>query len=142
MKSSRLGRRVAGTAAVALLVGAGALATAGPAAAKANVITIKKVALHSPGLQVNVTYSCDPGMHHQLVANATAVDQPDTDRSIAAGTIKSAKLVCDYNDHNATVNLRAATGSHFSHGEHVRVDVWYFDEDGFSYAQEQTVALL
>ncbi|MGK5730761.1 hypothetical protein [Streptomyces sp. URMC 124] len=142
MKSSRSARRLGGAAAVALLVGAGALATAPSAAAKANVLAIGKVALQEPGLQVNVTYSCDTGMKHQLVANAAKTGGTGHDQSIAAGTIKADKLVCDYADHAARVTLRPATGSHFAKGDRVKVTVFYFDEDGFSYAHQETVAAL
>ncbi|GGX98122.1 hypothetical protein [Streptomyces hiroshimensis] len=142
MKSSRCGRRLAGTAAAALLIGAGALATAPSAAAKANVLTIGKVALQEPGIQVNVTYSCDPGLNHQLVANAAKIGGTGHDESIAAGTLKAGKLVCDYADHAARVTLRPATGSYFGRGERVKVTVFYFDEDGFSYARQETTAVL
>lgn len=142
MKSSHLARRLAGTAAATLLVGAGALAAAPSAAAKANLLTIDKVSLHESGLRANVTYSCDPGMNHQLVANATKLNQTGHDESIAAGTIKNAKLTCDYDSHTAQVSLRTAVGSHFAKGDKVQVAVFYFDEDGFSYARQEKVSVL
>ncbi|MGW1378862.1 hypothetical protein ACWD6P_31980 [Streptomyces sp. NPDC002446] len=142
MKSSRMGRRIAGTAAATILVGAGALAAAPSAAAKANLLAIGKVSLHESGLRADVTYSCDPGLNHQLVANATKVNQTGHDESIAAGTIKSAKLTCDYNSHAAQVSLRAAAGSHFAKGDKVKISVFYFDEDGFSYARQEKIAVL
>lgn len=142
MKSTRLRHRLAGTAAVTLLVGAGALAAAPSAAAKANLLTINKVSLHETGLQANVTYSCDTGMNHQLVANATKLNPTGHDESIAAGTIKSARLTCDYDSHKAQVTLRPAAGSHFAKGDKVKLAVFYFDEDGFSYARQETVATL
>ncbi|MFE2226642.1 hypothetical protein [Streptomyces kronopolitis] len=141
MKSSRLRRRLAGTAAVTVLVGAGALAAAPAAFAKANVLAIDKVALHAPGLQVKVTYSCDPGMNHQLVANVAKVSTGH-DLSEAAGTIKKDKLVCDYADHTVQLNLKVAEGSHFGKGDKVKAAVYYFDDDGFSYARQETVAVL
>ncbi|POX44057.1 hypothetical protein [Streptomyces sp. Ru72] len=141
MQSSTLRRRLAGTAATALLVGAGVLAGAPSAAAKANLLAIDKVSLHAPGLQVKVTYSCDVGMDHQLVANATTL-RGTRDESIAAGTIKKDKLVCDYDSHIAQVALRPAAGSHFEKGDKVKVTVFYFDNDGFSYANQETVAVL
>jgi len=140
MKSSRLRRRLAGTAAVAALVGAGILAAAPSAVAKANDLAIDKVTLQAPGLQVKVTYSCDPGMHHQLVANAT--NQTGHDGSVAAGTVKTDKLTCDYNSHTAQVALRPAVGSSFGKGDKVKIAVFYFDEDGFSYARQETAAVL
>ncbi|MFE1776760.1 hypothetical protein [Streptomyces sp. NPDC059008] len=142
MKSSRLRRRLAGTAAATVLIGAGALAAAPSAVAKANLLTIGKVSLQESGLRANVTYSCDPGMNHQLVANATKVGATGHDESIAAGTIKSAKLTCDYDSHAAQVSLRPAVGSHFAKGDKVKVGVFYFDEDGFSYAHQETVTVL
>ncbi|MER6735649.1 hypothetical protein [Streptomyces puniciscabiei] len=141
MTSSRLGRRVAGTAATVLLIGAGALATAPSAAAKADVLSIDKVSLHTPGLQVKVTYSCDAGSDHELVANATTLN-PTRDQSIAAGTVKKNKLVCDFRDHVALVTMRPAAGSHFDKGDKVKVTVFYFDNDGFRYSDEETVAVL
>ncbi|MGK5546604.1 hypothetical protein ACSNOH_18015 [Streptomyces sp. URMC 127] len=142
MTSSRFARRLAGAAAAALVIGAGALATAPSAAAKANLLSIGKVALQEPGLQVDVTYSCDPGMNHQLVANAAKLGTSAHDESVAAGTIKNGKLVCDYNSHAARVSLRPAAGSHFAKGDRVKVTVFYFDEDGFSYARQEAVAAL
>ncbi|MEV4926150.1 hypothetical protein [Streptomyces roseoverticillatus] len=140
MTSSRFARRLAGATAAALVIGAGALATAPSAAAKANLLAINKVALHEPGLQVDVTYSCDPGMNHQLVANAAKLGTSAHDESVAAGTIKVDKLVCDYNSHVARVPLRAAVGSHFAKGDQVKVTVFYFDDEGFSYARQEAVA--
>ncbi|MGW2488969.1 hypothetical protein ACWCV9_17395 [Streptomyces sp. NPDC001606] len=142
MTSSRLRRRVAGTAVTALLIGTGALATAPSAAAKANLLAIDKVSLHTPGIQVKVTYSCDVGMDHELVGNATTLNHSTHDQSIAAGTIKKDHLICDYNDHVALLNLRPAVGSHFAKGDKVKVTVFYFDNDGFRYADAQTVAVL
>ena len=141
MTSSRLRRRVAGTAATVLLIGAGALATAPSAAAKANLLNIDKVSRHTPGLQVKVTYSCDVGMDHQLVANATTLNHPH-DQSIAAGTVKKDKLVCDYDDHVALVTLRPAAGAHFDKGDEVKVTVFYFDNAGFRYGDAETVTVL
>ncbi|GES28118.1 hypothetical protein AB0G60_01665 [Streptomyces angustmyceticus] len=140
MKSSRLRRRLAGSAAVAALVGAGILAAAPSAVAKANVLAIGQVALQSPGLQVKVTYSCDPGMNHQLVANAAK--QAGHDGSVAAGTVKKDKLTCDANSHTAQVALRPAAGSSFGKGDKVKIAVFYFDEDGFSYARQEAAVVL
>ncbi|WP_424888543.1 hypothetical protein [Streptomyces sp. XH2] len=140
MTSSRFARRLAGATAAALVIGAGALATAPSAAAKANLLTIDKVALDEPGLHVDVTYSCDPGMNHQLVANAAKLGTSAHDEAVAAGTIKVGKLVCDYNSHAARVALRPATGSHFAKGDRVKVTVFYFDDEGFSYARQEAVA--
>ncbi|MFE5872695.1 hypothetical protein ACFQ6V_29130 [Streptomyces roseifaciens] len=142
MTSSRFARRLAGTAAAALVIGAGALATAPSAAAKANLLEIGKVALHEPGLQADVTYSCDPGMNHQLVANAVKLGTSGHDESVAAGTIKVDKLTCDYESHAARVSLRPATGSHFAKGDQVKVTVFYFDDEGFSYAHQESVTRL
>ncbi|MEU5275004.1 hypothetical protein [Streptomyces asoensis] len=142
MTSSSLRRRVAGTAATVLLIGGGALATAPSAAAKANLLTIDKVSQHAPGVQVKVTYSCDAGIDHQLVANATTLNHSSHDQSIAAGTVKKDKLVCDYDNHVALVDLRPAAGSHFDKGDKVKVTVFYFDNDGFRYADTETVAVL
>jgi hypothetical protein len=64
------------------------------------------------------------------------------DQSIAAGTVKKDKLVCDYNDHDALVTLRPAAGAHFDKGDKVKVTVFYFDNDGFRYGDAETVAVL
>ncbi|MGW4565138.1 hypothetical protein ACWEN3_22850 [Streptomyces sp. NPDC004561] len=141
MKSTNIRRRLAGTAVTALVVGAGVLATAPSAAAKANLLTIDKVSFHAPNVQVQVTYSCDPGMDHELVANAATLDSGHVG-GIAAGTIKKNKLVCDYDNHTAQVTMRTAEGSSFAKGDKVKVTVFYFDNDGFSYANETTVAVL
>ncbi|MCF3101268.1 hypothetical protein IPZ58_06710 [Streptomyces roseoverticillatus] len=140
MTSSRFARRLAGATAATLVIGAGALATAPSAAAKANLLTINKVALHEPGLQVDVTYSCDTGMNHQLVANAAKLGTSAHDEAVAAGTIKVDKLVCDYNSHTARVTLRPSASSHFAKGDQVKVTVFYFDDEGFSYARQETIA--
>ncbi|MFC5720522.1 hypothetical protein ACFP1Z_10150 [Streptomyces gamaensis] len=142
MKPSRIRRRLAGAAAVTCLIGAGALATAPSAAAKANLLHIEKVSLQNSALQVKVTYSCDTGVNHQLVANATTVRPDVHGQAVAAGTIKAEKLSCDYNDHTVVLPLRTAVGSDFAKGEKVKVTVFYFDNDGFSYAHEEATAVL
>lgn len=142
MTSSSLRRRVAGTAATVLLIGAGALATAPSAAAKANLLSIEKVSLRAPGLQVKVTYSCDVGMDNELVANAKTLNHSSHDQSIAAGTVKKDQLVCDYNDHVALVTMRPAAGSHFDKGDKVEVTVFYFDNDGFRYGDDEATSVL
>ncbi|MCK7623945.1 hypothetical protein MUU72_12695 [Streptomyces sp. RS10V-4] len=140
MKASRIRRRLAGAAAVTALAGAGILAGAPMAAAKANLIAIDKVALDAPGLRVNVTYSCDPGMHHELVANAEQITSSKL-AARGAGTIKTDKLVCDYADHTAQVRLRPADQG-FAKGQKVKITVFYFDEDGFRYADREATATL
>ncbi|MCE4945819.1 hypothetical protein ACFCXR_09010 [Streptomyces noursei] len=140
MQASRIRRRLAGAATVAALVGAGALATAPTAAAKANLIAVDKVSLDAPGLRVDVTYSCDPGMNHQLVANAEQLTSSKL-AARGAGTLKVDKLVCDYADHTAQVHLRAAAEG-FTEGDTVKVTVFYFDDDGFRYADREVTATL
>ncbi|MEU1408544.1 hypothetical protein ABZ471_40725 [Streptomyces sp. NPDC005728] len=142
MKSTSIRRRLAGTAAAALMAGAGVLAAAPMAAAKANVLTIDKVSFQKPIVQVKVTYSCDPGLDHELVANARTLGTGSHPEGIAAGTIKKDKLVCDADSHVAQVPMRPAQGSYFVKGDKVEVTVFYFDNDGFSYAKETTVTVL
>ncbi|GAA2604798.1 hypothetical protein ACWCO0_17625 [Streptomyces tubercidicus] len=142
MKSSRLRRRLAGAAAAAVLAGTGVLVAAPAAVAKANLMTIDKVSLHEPGLQVKVTYSCDTGINHQLVAGAIKLNQTGSDESTAAGTVKKNKLVCDYTNHTALVTLRPAVASHFAKGDTVKVSVFYLDNDGFIYTREEKVSVL
>ena len=142
MKSTTARRRLAGTAVTALMVGAGVLAAAPMAAAKANVLTIDKVSFHKPDIQVKVTYSCDPGLDHELVANARTLGTGTHREGNAAGTIKTDKLVCDAASHTARVNMRPAKGTYFVKGDKIEVAVFYFDNDGFSYARETTVTVL
>ncbi|MEU8780136.1 hypothetical protein [Streptomyces sp. NPDC048637] len=142
MKSSRLRRRLLGTAATAVLAGVGVLVSAPAAVAKANLLAIDKVALHAPGLQMKVTYSCDTGINHQLVANAVKLNQTGDDEAIAAATIKKNKLVCDYTNHTVQMTLRPAVASHFAKGDTVKFTLFYFDDDGFSYAHEELVSVL
>ncbi|MFE6687910.1 hypothetical protein ACFVFQ_15700 [Streptomyces sp. NPDC057743] len=139
MQASRIRRRLAGAATVAVLAGAGVLATAPLASAKANLIRIDKVALDGPGLKVNVTYSCDTGLHHQLVANAEQITSPAL-REIGAGTLKADKLTCDYANHTAQVHLRPGDVRGFHKGDEVKVTVFFFDEDGFRYGDTETIA--
>ncbi|MGV4983257.1 hypothetical protein ACVB8X_01695 [Streptomyces sp. NRAIS4] len=142
MKSTSTRRRLAGTAVTALMVGAGVLAAAPTATAKANMLTIDKVSFHKPNVQVKVTYSCDPGLDHELVANARTLDTGSHREGNAAGTIKKNKLVCDFRNHTTQVNMRLAQGTYFVKGDKIEVSVFYFDNDGFSYAREATVAVL
>lgn len=142
MKSTSTRRRLAGTAVTALMVGAGVLAAAPLAAAKANVLTIDKVSFQKPNVKVKVTYSCDPGLDHELVANARTLDTGSHREGIAAGTIKKDKLICDADNHTTQVNMRPAQGTYFVKGDKVKVTVFYFDNDGFSYANESSVTVL
>ncbi|MFA7759226.1 hypothetical protein V5F01_37930 [Streptomyces sp. NRRL B-2790] len=142
MKSTSIRRRLAGTAAAVLVAGAGVLAAAPLAAAKANVLTIDKVSFHKPNVQVKVTYSCDPGLDHELVANARTLGTGTHREGNAAGTIKKDKLVCDADSHTAQVTMRPAQGTSFVKGDKIKVTVFYFDNDGFSYANETAVTVL
>ncbi|GAA3074350.1 hypothetical protein [Streptomyces glomeratus] len=142
MKPTSLRHRLAGTALTALVVGAGALATAPSAAAKANELTINSVSLHDANVQVQVTYSCDPGLGQELVANATTLDSDSPDGGAAAGIVKNDKLVCDYSNHIANVTLHTAYGTHFAKGDKVKVAVYYFDNDGYVSANQTTVSVL
>ncbi|MEU6366658.1 hypothetical protein ABZ876_13220 [Streptomyces sp. NPDC046931] len=142
MKPSSLRRRLAGTVLTALVIGAGALATAPSAAAKANELTITNVSLRDSSVQVQVTYSCDPGLGQELVANATALGSDSPDGGVAAGIVKQDKLVCDYSNHIAKVTLRTAHDTHFAKGDKVKVAVYYFDNDGYVSANQTAVAVL
>ncbi|MEU9476132.1 hypothetical protein [Streptomyces sp. NPDC048191] len=142
MKTTSTRRRLAGTVVAALMAGAGVLAAAPLAEAKANVLSIDGVSFHKPDVQVKVTYSCDPGLDHELVANARTLDTGSHREGNAAGTIKRDKLICDADSHTTQVNMRPATGTYFVKGDKIKVTVFYFDSDGFSYAREATVAVL
>ncbi|MGG2462722.1 hypothetical protein ACO0M4_23380 [Streptomyces sp. RGM 3693] len=89
---------------------------------------------------MDVTYSCDPGMNHQLVANAEQITSSKL-AARGAGTLKVDKLVCDYADHTTQVRLRPADQG-FAKGDKVKVTVFYFDDDGFRYADRETTATL
>ncbi|GAA2909550.1 hypothetical protein GCM10020221_01940 [Streptomyces thioluteus] len=126
MKTSRIGRRIAAGCAGALVIGAVAVGLAPVAAAKSYAVTIDKVALKSPGLAVEFTYSCDAGSRDWLVANATDV-------SINAGAtgsaiVKTDKLVCDYNSHKTRVYLPPINGEFFK-GSKAKVVLYYFDPE-------------
>ncbi|MFI9204985.1 hypothetical protein [Streptomyces sp. NPDC053048] len=139
--SSRFGRRAAGAAAAVLLAGAGALASASPAAAKANLLAIDKVSLADSGLHVDVTYSCDPGEEFQLVAQAVKV----TDEHIstrAAALVKPGDLVCDYESRTLRLKLRPELHAQFAKGDKAEVKVFYLDPNGFDYAEDQVTATL
>ncbi|MGW2916650.1 hypothetical protein ACWDBF_02135 [Streptomyces angustmyceticus] len=71
-----------------------------------------------------------------------ATKQTGHDGSVAAGTVKKDKLTCDYDRHTAQVALRPAAGSSFGKGDKVKIAVFYFDEDGFSYARQETAVVL
>ncbi|MEU8586877.1 hypothetical protein AB0C59_07680 [Streptomyces sp. NPDC048664] len=140
-KSTTLRRRLAVTTLTALTVGAGVLATAPSAAAKANALTINRVSLQSPDVQVQLTYSCDPDLGTELVANATAIGGK-TDGAVAAGILRENKLVCDYGDHTTKVTLHPVGGTHLAKGDKVKVAVYYFDRDGYSTADQTAVVVL
>ncbi|MFG2636753.1 hypothetical protein ACGFX8_23245 [Streptomyces sp. NPDC048362] len=142
MKTTNLRRRLAGTAVTALVAGAGILATAPSAAAKANQITIDSVSLSGQAVQVRLTYSCDPGLGQQLVAGATALDSHSTNPGSAAAIVTSDKLVCDYADHKAVVTLHNAHDTHFARKDTVKIAVFTFDKDGDKTADGTAVAVL
>ncbi|GGX78421.1 hypothetical protein [Streptomyces anandii] len=142
MNSTSLRRRLAGTAVTALVAGAGVLATAPSAFAKANEITIDSVSLSGQDVQVRLTYSCDPGLGQQLVANATALDSHSPKAGSAAGVIGSDRLVCDYGDHKAVMTLHTAYDTRFAKKDTVKVAVFYFDKDGYTTADQTAVAVL
>ncbi|MCW7940559.1 hypothetical protein AAW14_00360 [Streptomyces hygroscopicus] len=142
MKSTSVRRRLAGSVVTALVVGAGVLVTAHSAAAKANEVAVGTVSFHKPDVQVQVIYSCDPGLGQELVANATAIDSMSPDAGSAAGVIKKDRLVCDYGNHTATVTLHTASGTHFAKGDKVKVAVFYFGKDGSVLADQTAAAVL
>ncbi|MFJ3233588.1 hypothetical protein [Streptomyces sp. NPDC086787] len=141
MKSTGL-RRIAGTALAAVAIAAGTLAAAPSAAAKANGLAIDKVSFTEPNVQVKLTYSCDPGLGQELVAQATTLDADRTDGGTAMGVIRESKLVCDYKDHNAKVTLRPAYGTHFAKGDKVRVALYLSADDGSVTADLTAVTVL
>ncbi|MFI1971231.1 hypothetical protein BLA24_32745 [Streptomyces cinnamoneus] len=141
MNASRVRRRLAGATAATLMAGVGALAAASPAAAKANLLAVDKVSLVGENVQVDVTYSCDPGESYQLVANA--LTQRDTHFQARAATlVKPAKLTCDYNSRTLHLTLKNELSAHFAKGDQVKVKVFYLDPDGFDYANEETATVL
>ncbi|MFF4489907.1 hypothetical protein ACFY0F_25970 [Streptomyces sp. NPDC001544] len=137
MKSINLRRRLAGTAITALVVGAGCLAAAPSAAAKGNGITIDTVSLHKSDVQVKVTYSCDPGLGQEIMANATALGPDSPGAGIAVGIVKTNDVICDYANHTAIVTLHAAAGTHFAKGDKVKVAVFVGNDESVS--ADQTV---
>ncbi|MER6029776.1 hypothetical protein [Streptomyces sp. NPDC001851] len=143
MKSFRIGRRLGGAVAAVALASAGALTVATPASAAAYDIAFDNVSLQKSGrLQTQITYSCDVGNDEQLVVNVTKLNTTSHEESVAAGTIKPDKLVCDYNKHTAKLDLRNAPSSLFAKGDKVKVTLFYFDNDGFSYLKQDHLATL
>ncbi|MGW2642033.1 hypothetical protein [Streptomyces sp. NPDC001348] len=137
MKSINLRRRLAGAAVTALVAGVGCLAAAPSAAAKGNGITIDTVSLHKSDVQVRVTYSCDPALGQELLANATALGSDSPSAGIAAGIVKKDNVICDYANHTATVTLHTAAGTHFAKGDKVKVAVFVGSDESVS--ADQTV---
>ncbi|WP_372409557.1 hypothetical protein [Streptomyces luteireticuli] len=127
MKVSRIGRRVAGSAAAALMIGATALAVAPTASAKAYSLSAGKVALKKPGVEVDVTYSCDAGSKDWLVAGAVNVNHPwGVEGSVI---VKGDKLVCDYETHKMKVFVPPIVDQQFNKGDKVEVTLVYFDSE-------------
>lgn len=141
MKSIKMRHRLTGTAVTALVVGACCLAAAPSAAAKGNGITVDTVSLHKSDVQVKVTYSCDPGLGQEIMANATALGSDSPGAGIAAGIVKRDNVICDYANHTATVTLHTATGTHFSKGDKVKVAVFVGNDESVS-ADQKVVAVL
>ncbi|WP_171167808.1 hypothetical protein [Streptomyces sp. I05A-00742] len=143
MKTSPTVRRLAGTGAAVLLLGAGALATAPSAAAKNYSLAIDKVALKAPGVLVDITYSCDEGSVNWVVANADELPDQGHNETNAAGILKTDKLVCDYNTHTARMYLTTGGVGAFEKGDKVKVSLHYFDpNDGFSGVRKEKTAVL
>ncbi|MFI9045967.1 hypothetical protein [Streptomyces sp. NPDC053427] len=146
MKSSRVGRRVAGTAVTALMLTAGAVAMASPAAAKANSIALGKVALdtrQASVIKADVTYSCDPGSDVHVAATVTKLDKADGKHpSIATGTLPNSKLVCDADKHVARLTLRPKPHSSFRKGDDVKAAAAIVTPAGAHYADAEKAATL
>ncbi|MFJ9853528.1 hypothetical protein [Streptomyces sp. NPDC101150] len=141
MKASRIRRRLAGAATVAALVGAGTLAAAPTAAAKANLLAINKVSLAKPGLQVKLTYSCDTGVDLQIAGYASKVTKSVPGQRNAAGAIKAGTLTCDYASRTVQLKLNPVDKG-FAKGDKVKVTVFYFDDNGLFHANEEATAVL
>ena len=137
MKVSRIRRGVAVVGTVAALAVAGAVATAPTAAAKANLLDIAKVSLDTPGLQLDLKYSCDTGVDLQMVGYASKVTASAAGKRNATGTIEASTVTCDFVTRTVHMKLRPA-GSGFVKGDKVKVTVFYWDENGAFGTQEET----
>ncbi|MFJ9618447.1 hypothetical protein [Streptomyces noursei] len=146
MKPARPVRRVAGTAATALLLAAGAVgALASPAVAKANSIAVGKVALGAGRPAVvtaELAYSCDPGSDVHLAATATGRPAKGHRPAVATGTLANKKLVCDARVHRARLVLHPQHGATFHKKDRVTVAAAVVTPRGAHYADASRTATL
>ncbi|WP_438484100.1 hypothetical protein [Streptomyces sp. S186] len=138
MKPNRPVRRVAGTAATALLLATGAVgALASPAFAKANSVAVGKVALgagHPAVVTTEITYSCDPGSDVHLAATATSLVAKGHHRAVATGTLANKKLRCDARNHIVRLVLHPKPGSVFHKKQRVVIEAAVVTPRGAHYA--------
>ncbi|MFE7664078.1 hypothetical protein [Streptomyces celluloflavus] len=146
MLSSRLTHRVTGTAIATLMLTAGAVAIASPAAAKANTMTVDRIALdtrNAPVIKAYLTYSCDPGSDVHVTTTATNLDTPDgSTPSIATTTLPNDKLICDAARHVERLTLSPQPGAVFQQGDDVKVVATIVNPAGVEYAQDEKIATL
>ncbi|WP_411139572.1 hypothetical protein [Streptomyces sp. x-80] len=146
MLSSRLTHRVTGTAMATLMLTAGAVAIASPAAAKANSMTLDRIALdtrNAPVIKAYLTYSCDPGSDVHVTTTATNLDTPDGSQpSIATTTLPNDKLICDAGRHVERLVLSPRPGAVFHQGDDVKAVASIVNPAGDEYAHDEKIATL
>ncbi|MYT27686.1 MULTISPECIES: hypothetical protein [unclassified Streptomyces] len=146
MKPNRPVRRVAGTAATALLLAAGAVgALASPAFAKANSVAVGKVALGAgrpAAVTAEIAYSCDPGSTVHLAATATSRPAKGHRPAVATGTVANKKLVCDADVHRVRLVLHPKRGSAFDKKDRVTVAAAVVTPRGAHYADARRTVTL
>ncbi|MEU4213394.1 hypothetical protein AB0F13_26005 [Streptomyces sp. NPDC026206] len=136
--------RLTGAAVAALVVTAGAVAVASPAAAKSHNVVIDKVTLGTPGptpVEADLTYTCDTGSGLDLQVTVTGPARTGSAPAVAAATVLNKDLTCDYTPHTTHLKLRSLTGKAFAKGDRVWVSAGYPLKDGAILGSEKSVTL-
>ncbi|MEU7135476.1 hypothetical protein [Streptomyces sp. NPDC046261] len=119
--------RLTGAAVAALMVTAGAVAVASPAAAKTHNVVIDKVALGSTNqsVETDVTYTCDKGSDLDLKVTVRGPGRVFGLPAMGTATIPNKDLTCDYQPHALHLKLISHTGGTFKKGDLVGVTAGY-----------------
>ncbi|WP_189301768.1 hypothetical protein [Streptomyces albospinus] len=146
MKPALVNRRAAGTAVATLMLAAGTVgALASPAAAKANSMTVGKVALDTRHAVITaaLAYSCDPGSDVHVATTATRLHPAKGHRpAVATATLTNKKLVCDARQHRVRLTLHPKPGSAFHKGNKVQVVASIVTPHGAHYADAKKIVTL
>ncbi|MEU7060250.1 hypothetical protein [Streptomyces sp. NPDC046197] len=152
MRIARAGRRASATAVTALVVCAGAVATAAPAVARDgstifgedNTVAIGAVTMVSTSaIAVNVTYSCEPKDDPSLGVVWRLADERDKDIDAPRGVASPVPITCDRQKHTIKLNVPALIHSlPLAKGDPVRVTASVNNGEGVPYARWEKVAAL